>query len=266
MLPIKCGVESEDSDLKANWDWPVLVAKQNPALDDLNVVSQFQNPNSIHAFASTTAIHFVAKILNSLTERPSVKIENESLMAVGVGSTTDTAVQCLQEKHCHIGFSFPDLSNGGKRENGLHWTLEQLEKKGLVPKLDLILWTKTWSISERILKDFRQTRNWQSWKTSTMEIYSLEASKSPIPVQIASALSQKQPICFSVKSGEVLDATVNALLTHLVKTTARELPNHIFFSVWEKSALARAQQLFLQTRLIPAQEFNALYSSRESNG
>lgn len=264
MLAIKCGVESEDNDLKVDRDWPVLVAKLNSSVEESVVVQALQNEGSIHIFSSQSAIHFVGKVCNLYVDRLTVSSNQKHSSVIGVGRVTDTSAQGWVTKNSNFGLTTLDISNNGSRENGLHWTLERLEHMGFIPKNNVVLWTKTWSASEKILKEFRLSRQWHSWNSSVVEIYSLDQSQQPIPARVVSAIAQKELICFSVKSSDVLDATITALLSHLHKSSARELPQNIFFSVWEKSALARAQQLFLQNRLIPAHEFENHLNARES--
>jgi len=264
VLAIKCGVESEDNDLKLDQDWPVLVAKRNPSVEDSTVLNQFKKQSPIHIFSSQSAVHFVAKTLEGIDTSHCDVSTMENCTAVGVGSATDSAAKGLQAKMSHLNIDTVDLRKDDRRENGLNWTLERLEHMGLIPRHEVILWTKTWSVSERLLNDFRSSRRWHNWIASTVEIYSLEPSAGPIPVSVITALAQSRQVCFSVKSGEVLDATIAALLAHLHKPTARDLPQNILFSVWEKSALARAQQLYIQSRLIPAHEFDAALSARDT--
>jgi hypothetical protein len=263
LLAIRCGVEAEDNDLTVDRDWPVLVARENPTIDSGTAWDCVRKPDSVHVFSSVSALHFLTKLLKN---NPAAQTAaQDCLTAIGVGATTDAAVRGLNDACPELNVFVPTLSLNNKRDNGLHWTLEQLESRGLIPQKNLTLWTKSWSVSEKILKDFRHSRQWLQWNIATVEIYSLEASTSPIPTDIVAALLQQQPVCFSVKSGEVLDATVSALMKHLHKSSARELPASVYFSVWEKSALARAQQLFLQSRLIPANDFNALVTKTETN-
>ncbi|MEY2987527.1 MAG: hypothetical protein RJB13_1048 [Pseudomonadota bacterium] len=266
MLPIKCGVESEDNDLKLDRDWPVLIARLNSSIEDSAVNQHFHKENQIHIFSSQSAIHFVSKSLQSISTPHEQFLKNHYTSLIGVGSVTDAAVKNMKTNFSQFLFNTPDISVNGKRENGLNWTLERLEQLGMIPRQEIVLWTKTWSVSEKILCDFRKSRQWQGWASSTVEIYSIEPSTCPMPVQAVTAIVQNQQVCFSVKSAEVLDATVAALLAHLHKSTVRDLPQNILFSVWEKSALARAQQLYLQNRLIPAHEFEAALIARESNG
>ena len=265
MLPIRCGIESEDTDLKLDRDWPVLAAKFNSSIESSALLKQFQKENQIHIFTSQSALFFASKHIES-TNTSHVDVSSQShSTVVGVGATTDAAARNFQAKFPHFYLKAADLSANGKRENGLHWTLERLEHMGHIPRQDVVLWTKSWSISEKILNDFRHSRQWQSWSTTTVEVYQIEPSARSLPISAVTAIAQQQSVCFSVKSAEVLDATVAALLSHMQKATARDLPENIHFSVWEKSALARAQQLYLQSRLIPAHEFEAAMNNRDSN-
>lgn len=264
MLAVRCGVSLEDNQLNPEKDWAVLSSEINPSFNTDLVHQAFQVDNSLHIFTSATAISALQNLWKTFPEDKRKAFKPTNLMACGVGSTTDTLVKTIQQFKPELRWTFPDLAQQGIRENGLQWTLEQLEKKGLIPKSDLFLWCKTWSSSAKILGDYRNTRQWTSWRAAALEIYSLCTRSNSLPSEVVVALVQKEPICFGVKSAEVLDATITLLSEHLHKNSASDLPRNIHFSVWEKSALQRAQQLFLQSRLIPLAEFESHLARRDN--
>lgn len=263
MLAVRCGVSFEDHQLSASKDWLVLHAEVNQNFFTENIINAFQNPGSVHIFTSSTAVSMFLKLWNSFPEERRKPLKKHEVSALGVGSTTDTLVRSLQDQGPNMNWSFPELAIDGRRENGLLWTLEQLEKKGLLPKFELSLWCKTFSPSEKILTDYKFMRKWSNWRASVFEIYALTLRPDSMPQETVMALLQRTPVCFGVKSAEVLDATLNLIKTHLHKNSISEIPRNIHFSVWEKSALQRAQQLQLQSRLIPSPEFEELIALRE---
>ena len=264
MLAIRCGVAVDDNSLNLKRDWAVLTSDLNPKFNPDCFINSFRTERSLHIFASATALVSFMQDWEKLGDEHRNLLKPLEMFGCGVGSTTDGLVKNLQKQGPRMKWNFPDLTANGQRENGLLWTLEHLEKKGLLPKCDLNLWSKTWSTSEKILGEYRSQRQWTSWKTTTHEIYSLGTRPDSIPNQVILALVKKEPVCFGVRSGEVLDATLTLLLEHLKKSSASELPRNIHFSVWEKSALLRAQQLFLQSRLIPATDFEQQIGSGEN--
>lgn len=257
MLTIRCGVAQENQSTAQDCDWPVLQSKLNPSFSTEGFLQTLSQPNELHIFASPTAFNFFVKLWNSLEPAQKKSLSHLELFACGVGNTTDDAARSLRESGVLLRWSVPTLASKELRENGLNWTLENLEKKGLIPKHPLHLWTKTWSTSDKILREVQNARGWNSWSAQTHEIYSLDADSHSIPTEVVHAIVTKTPLCFGVKSAEVLDAVLAVLLEHTHVSTPSQLPRSIQFSVWEKGALQRAQQLFLQTRLIPWAEFES---------
>lgn len=258
MLNIRCGVAPDDSTPPDNNEWPVLKAVVNPQFNSDDLKKSLSQPGHLHIFASPTAVHFFVRVWTALDESTKKTSSSLDMLACGVGNTTDDAARSLRERKVSLRWSVPALASPNLRENGLSWTLGQLEKQGLIPRHTLHLWTKTWSTSEKIMRELKAARQWSSWDIHTHEIYSLAANTDPIPPEIVLALTAKSPICFGVKSAEVLDATVAALLHHTRLSSPQQLSRSIQFSVWEKGALQRAQQLFLQSRLIPWSQFDPL--------
>lgn len=255
MLAIRCGVAVDDNSLNPKRDWAVLTSDLNPKFNPDCFINSFRTERSVHIFASATALVSFLKVWEKLGDEQRNLLKPLEMCGCGVGSTTDGLVKKLEKQGPRMEWNFPELTANGQRENGLLWTLEHLEKKGFLPKWNLNLWSKTWSASEKILGEYRSQRQWMSWKTTSHEIYSLVTRPDSIPNQVILALGKKEPLCFGVRSGEVLDATLTLLLEYLKKSNASELPRNIHFSVWEKSALVRAQQLFLQSRLVPVTDF-----------
>jgi hypothetical protein len=201
------------------------------------------------------AFHFFQEILNSIDPLQKKNIPAHEILACGVGKTTDSAARTLKNAGLPVRWLIPELASEETRENGLAWTLEQLEKKGIVPRHPLHLWTKAFSTSDKILRELKTSRQWNMWDTFTHELYALSLNNDPFPPEVVLALANKTPLCFGVKSAEVLDATVALLLHHTRLTSAQQLPRSVHFSVWEKGALQKAQQLFLHSRLIPWTSF-----------
>ncbi|MBM3381221.1 MAG: hypothetical protein FJY29_02155 [Betaproteobacteria bacterium] len=265
MLAIRCGVALEDSHPPPHHEWSVLRAKANSHLNADAMSAALQNKGELHVFTSTTALHFFNLLWRNRVKAHDTDAVKYSAMAVGVGAVTDSAVQTLQNLSATIEWSFPDLTEKSARLNGLQWTLEQLERIKLIPSMTLNLWTKTNSTSARILNEFRAARNWSQWKFQVHAIYTLTLHDASLPQEIADALRGDFPVCFGVKSAEILDATVALLMRHVGVTSSVDLPSRIRFCAWEKSALQRAQELFLQPRLQPFNEFEKLVSASESD-
>lgn len=255
MLNVRCGITGVHTSKIQDCEWPVLRAAVNPNDSAEDVVKTISQANQLHIFASPMAFHFFQEILNSLDAGQKKKIPAHEIFACGVGNATDTAARSLKNTGLPVRWTTPDLAPQDRRENGMSWTLEQLEKRGFIPRHPLHLWTKTFSTSEKILRELKSSRQWNLWETKTHEIYSLSVNADPFPPDIVLALANKSPICFGVKSAEVLDATVTLLLQHTRLTSAQQLPRSVHFSVWEKGALQKAQQLFLHSRLIPWSSF-----------
>ena len=263
MFAVRCGVSLEDNLLNPEKDWHVLKAEINSKLNPVSLLDALQIENSTHIFTSSSAFSIFQNLIQSFPVETKKRLKNTTLNVCGVGTTTDHLVKSLADKDAQIRWLFPNLNVEGRRENGLQWTLEQLEKIGLLPKSEVTLWCKVWSFSEKILNEYKSMRHWTTWKTSIFEIYNLTLVQDAIPPEVVLALTQRRPICFGVKSADVLDATVELLKKHLQKSSVAELPKNIFFSVWEKSALQRAQQLFLQSRLVSSLEFESFLNARE---
>ncbi|NBO39201.1 hypothetical protein EBU99_11530 [bacterium] len=257
MLAYRCCVALEETSSQPAVEWPLLEAQLNHSVTSESLFSTLVQPNSVHVFASQTAIKMFIKAIDSSELAQREKLPTVSVYVCGVGATTDQAVRSLSQLALPTRWNFPNLGPAELRENGLHWTLEKLEKDGLVPRNDFHLWTKALSTSDKILKELRSSRQWLNWQTYTHEIYNLSLTAKSIPHGLVIALTNKTPVCLGVKSAELLDATLAALLEHLKRSTVSELPRNIHFSVWEKSALQRAQQLFIQSRLIPWNEFES---------
>jgi hypothetical protein len=265
MLAIRCGVALEDSRLNSQLDWFVLSAEPNPSLSDTAPVNTFNSTAELHIFTSNTAINIFIQLWGTHFKSGFNLTSGQHPMAVGVGSVTDTAVQNLANLETSLQWQFPNMKGDEPRSNGLQWTLERLEQLGLIPGANIHLWTKTNSTSERILNSFRSSRHWSRWQVHTQEIYSLVLTNQTPPKHVAEALESNMPVCFGVKSAEVLEATITHLLKYLGLKTAAQLPSKVRFCAWEKSALQRAQELFLQPRLMPFNEFEKLIAAIELN-
>lgn len=255
MLNIRCGIKGPTTTHSLPCDWPVMRAEAGSKFLQQDLLNSLSQPKQLHIFASPMAFLFFQDALNSLDQGVRKQIPPNEMLACGVGNTTDTLARSLKNPASPVRWSDPALSSPDNRENGLAWTLEQLEKKGLVPRHPLHLWTKSFSSSEKILRDVKTSRQWNMWETSVHEIYGLKLNNEPFPPEIILALANRTPVCFGVKSAEVLDATVALLLLHTRLTSAQQLPRTVHFSVWEKGALQKAQQLFLHSRLIPWSSF-----------
>jgi hypothetical protein len=244
-------------------DWFVLTAEANPNLDPVTLTNAFRTEGELHIFTSNTAIQSFIRIWKTHLQAKLNSVHSQRATALGVGVTTDTAVKELKNLGMPIQWTLLDVKGDEPRLNGLQWTLAKLEQLNLLPGSPLHLWTKTNSASERILKEFRATRTWSQWQTHVHEVYKLALAESAFPLPIAEALEHNRPICFGVKSAEVLEATVTLLLKHLGVKSAAALPSKVRFCAWEKSALQKAQELCLQPRLQPFNEFEKLISARE---
>ena len=80
-----------------------------------------------------------------------------------------------------------------------------------------------------------------------------------------SLLNGGSTVCFGAKSAEALDALLQILFAHFQLHETKMLPAGIHFSVWEKSATFRAQELGLQDRLIPFAQFESLLTRRSTS-
>jgi hypothetical protein len=260
---ILCGVAQKDSTNDQTVDWPVLWAVMNPQFNRDSLLQSVSGSPALHVFASTSAWQFFVNSWHSLSESEKKQRAQLEMFACGVGDTTDRAARSLPEAGVQLRWSTPRWNSSLPRENGLLWTLNQLETLGLIPRYPLYVWTKTWSNSENILCDFKHSRQWPGWQSSIKEIYSLKSEPFNIPEPVLQALQSKQNLCFGVKSADVLDATLASLIHHLKVPSVAQLPNFIHFSVWEQSALKRAQQLFLQWHLIDWLEFEKLCQTND---
>jgi hypothetical protein len=258
LLTIRCGVAQDKDGTPGDCDWAVLQSFANPAFSDGELLQSLAQANAVHVFASLTAFNFFLKIWNRCDAAERKKLSGREMTACGVGHSTDTAARTLQQSGTTLNWHVPQFGEGDARENGLHWTLEQLEKRGLIPKNELHLWSKTDATSAKILRDVKRIRLWNDWQIHTHEIYSLGINLKSMPTEAIDALEKDSPVCFGVKSAEVLDATVAALLKHTMRNSISQLPRSIHFSVWERGALQRAQQLYMQPRLLPWSEFESL--------
>lgn len=260
MHAIRCGVALDDNTATTPFVWNVMRAVSNQAESDAKFLSAFEANKTLHIFSSSTAIAFfskrIAELKNALERLPDSKI----LFTCGVGQSTDAAAQALTSQFHEGSWQFVPLAKNTVRENGLQWTLQQLCAEGLIPETEVHLWTKTHSASEKILEAFRSSQNCPDWKTTVHEIYELGINRSPWPQRLTRLLQGGQPICFGARSAEVLDALLVLLCEHFQLRDHSQLPEPLRFSVWEKSATQRAEELHLQDRLIPFSKFESLAS------
>lgn len=261
MLTIRCGVAQDNDGAQTDCDWPVLQSFVNPRFSQEELLQSLGQSHAVHVFASITAFNFFQKICNRLSAADRNEIAGREMTACGVGNSTDAAARTLQQSGTALRWKVPHFADADSRQNGLHWTLEQLEKLGLIPKNPLHLWSKTESTSAKILRDSKNLRQWSNWQAFTHEIYSLGVNLKSIPPTVLEALDKNAPVCFGVKSAEVLDATVAALLKQAKLNSVSQFPRSIHFSVWERGALQRAQQLYMQPRLVPWNEFESLIAT-----
>jgi hypothetical protein len=238
--------------------WAVLRAERNPKYSHNAFIEALSGIDNLHVFASTTAHQFFLDEWRLTNSALKTALAGKKMIACGVGSTTDQAARSLADASIGINWSVPELADNGIRRNGLDWTLNRLEELGLIPDMSLQLWTKIDSTSEKILQETKLARNWDSWKVRTHEIYVLEHVHADVPALVKTAINDGSPICFGAKSAEVLDATVRALMLHCNVTDPKNFAQCVHFSVWEKGAQQKAQQLLLQQRLIPWSEFEKL--------
>lgn len=258
MLAVRCGVSSEVQAGQTQLVWAVLRAERNPKYSHNTFVEALSGINRLHVFASTTAHQFFLDEWNLTDSTVKAGFAGKRMFACGVGSTTDQAALSLADAMIGINWSVPELANNGIRLNGLGWTLNRLEELGLIPGFSLQLWTKINSTSEKILKDTKLARKWDTWDVQTHEIYDLKNVHADVPELVKTAINDGSLICFGARSAEVLDATVRALMLHCNVTDPKNFAQCVHFSAWEKGAQQRAQQLLLQQRLIPWSEFEKL--------
>lgn len=261
MLTIRCGVAQDKDATPSDCDWAVLQSFANPAFSDAELLQSLAQAHAVHVFASLTAFNFFLKSWYRCDAAERKKLSGREMTACGVGHSTDAAARTLQHSGISLNWQVPHFGEGDVRENGLHWTLEQLEKRGLIPRNALHLWSKTGATSAKILRDLKKIRQWNDWQIHTHEIYSLGINLKSMPAAAIDALERNSPVCFGVKSAEVLDATVAALLKHTMQNSLSQLPHSVHFSVWERGALQRAQQLYMQPRLLPWSEFESLLAA-----
>ncbi|NBW80685.1 hypothetical protein EBR21_02930 [bacterium] len=259
MLAVRCRVSLENQAGKQEQEWVVLRAERNSGYAHNAFVEALSDGCKLHVFASTTAQQFFLQEWSMTAAEEKASLAGKAMFACGVGNTTDQSAGSLTEACGEMKWTVPVLAHNGIRLNGLAWTLNRLEELRLVPRMSLHLWTKINSTSEKILEETKRTRKWNSWDTRIHEIYDLNSTLD-VPEHIKRAIANGLPICFGVRSAEVLDATVHALLRHCQVANPTSLAQNIHFSVWEKGAQQRAQQLMLQQRLVDPADFDKLLS------
>jgi hypothetical protein len=264
MHAIRCGVAVDDSLATDPLVWNVLSAGKNSAESDEKFLSAFHSEKTLHIFSSFTAIVHFSKRMTELKPALAPIAKDNILLTCGVGQSTDAAAQALAAQFPSWTWQTIPLAVKAERGNGLQWTLEQLSQSGFIPAIEVHLWTKTHSTSEDILEMFRRTHVWPEWRTTVHEIYELNINRRAVPQPVVSLLNGGEPVCFGTKSAEALDALLQLLFVHFRLQETKMLPAHIHFSVWEKSATLRAQELGLQERLIPFAQFESLMARGSS--
>jgi len=239
VLAYRCCVALEETSSQPAVEWPLLEAQLNHSVTSESLFSTLVQPNSVHVFASQTAIKMFIKAIDSSELAQREKLPTVSVYVCGVGATTDQAVRSLSQLALPTRWNFPNLGPAELRENGLHWTLEKLEKDGLVPRNDFHLWTKALSTSDKILKELRSSRQWLNWQTYTHEIYNLSLTAKSIPHGLVIALQTKRR---SALGSNLQNSSTQLLLHCLNISNARQCPSsrETFISASGKKALYSA--------------------------